>query len=231
MQTILKGVVGSTAYGLAHADSDVDRLAVHLSPIEDVLTWGAKPTYVSTDPDVTSHDVGKYLQLALKGNPTVLELLWLPQYEVMTDWGEVLVLHANALLSADAVRNAYGGYAMQQIRRLRNRADNSFSADTRKRKPKHARHCFRLLIQGEVLLRTGRLQIVLAEDQKKTLWNISEMAERDEDEWLEEQFEAYDKRLQEAYEKTVLPEHPDVYRVRDLLLKIRLDQAREAIVG
>lgn len=231
--TILQGVVGSTAYGLATPDSDVDRLAVHLAPVEDLLTWGLSKTQqsvVQSDPDLTSHDVGKYLSLALKGNPTLLELLWLKQYEVMTEQGQELVLHANALLSAKAVRDSYGGYAMQQIHRLLNRGDGSFAADTRKRKAKHARHCFRLLIQGEVLLRTGKVVIELTPDQKNVVWEVSAMADEDNDEGLQARFDRYDRRLQEAYERTVLPEHPDRDRVTSLLLKMRLDQVREVLV-
>lgn len=232
MTTILQGVVGSTAYGLATEDSDVDRLAVHVAPVEDLLAWGltkGQESRVQHEPDITSHDIGKYLRLALRGNPTILELMWLPKYEVITEHGQDLLLHANAVLSARAVRDSYGGYAMQQMKRLLNRGDGSFSADTRKRKPKHARHCFRLLLQGEALLRTGRVEVVLSPEQTRLVWAVSELAANNEDEALQERFDVYNGRLDEAYGRTVLPEHPDEPRVRALLLKVRRDHLREVI--
>ena len=76
----------------------------------------------------------------LKGNPTVMEICWLNEYEVMTLEGEALIAIRSSFPSAPAVRNAYLGYATQQFRRLESRGDGSFSADTRKRTAKHARH-------------------------------------------------------------------------------------------
>ena len=66
-----------------------------------------------------------------------------------------------AFLSRTAVRNAYLGYATQQFKRLENRGDGSFSADTRKRTAKHARHLLRLLTQGLELYETGALTVRL----------------------------------------------------------------------
>ena len=37
MRVILEGIVGSTAYGLARAGSDIDILGVYLAPAEDFL--------------------------------------------------------------------------------------------------------------------------------------------------------------------------------------------------
>lgn len=222
--TILRGVVGSTAYGLSTPESDVDRLGVHVASVTDLLTWGHSPSQksvVTTDPDSTSHDVGKYLSLAMKGNPTVLELLWLPEYEVCTWEGKRLLDIRRHLLSRTGIVNAYGGYAMQQIRRLLNRGD-SFSADTRNRTAKHARHCFRLLIQGEHLLRTGELMILLPHDHLSTLWEISDRADRSDHEYLYNLFQYYDGRLQRAYGSSNIPDSPDVETVTEALLEIRM---------
>ncbi|GAA2448353.1 hypothetical protein GCM10010191_77260 [Actinomadura vinacea] len=166
---LLSGVVGSTAYGLATPESDVDRLAVFAAPT--VLFHGLRPptgkqaTRVSTDPDVTRHEAGKFAGLCLGVNPTVTELLWLEEYETCTELGERLVGIRESFLSARRVRDAYYGYAVSQFRRLENREDGSFSADTRKRTAKHARHLARLVHQGLDLYRTGRLTVRLADPQ------------------------------------------------------------------
>lgn len=164
---LLSGVVGSTAYGLAGPDSDIDRLGVFACPTTDLLGLGKpKETHHTTDPDVTLHEAGKWCRLALGGNPTVMELVWLDDYETVTPLGDELVGIRTAFLSARRVRDAYLGYATQQFRKLATRDDGSFSANTRKRTEKHARHLLRLLDQGTGLHVTGTLTVRLAHPER-----------------------------------------------------------------
>ena len=162
---LLAGINGSTAYGLATEDSDVDRIGCYAAPTTAFHglhpPYGKSATWVSTKPDATFHEAGKLASLLLKGNPTVTELLWLDQYETVTPEGEALIAIRSSFLSRTAVRNAYLGYASGQFKRLENRGDGSFSADTRKRTAKHARHLYRLHAQGIMLWQTGRLAVRL----------------------------------------------------------------------
>lgn len=162
MNVLLSGIVGSTAYGLAREGSDVDRLGLFAAPTEDLHGLHApKDSHVTTHPDRTLHEAAKWCRLALGGNPTVMELVWLPDdlYEVRTPLGDELISIRSSLLSAKRVRDAYLGYATQQFKRLYDRGDGSFSADTRKRTAKHARHLRRLCHQGFELYATGNLAI------------------------------------------------------------------------
>ncbi|MGC0328541.1 hypothetical protein RKD23_001531 [Streptomyces sp. SAI-170] len=159
---LLSGVVGSTAYGLAHEGSDVDRLGLFAAPTEELHGLRTpKESHVTTSPDRTLHEAAKWCRLALGGNPTVMELVWLPDelYEVRTPLGDELIGIRASFLSAGRVRDAYLGYATQQFRRLLGRGDGSFSADTRRRTAKHARHLKRLCEQGYELYRTGALTV------------------------------------------------------------------------
>ncbi|MEV5752975.1 nucleotidyltransferase domain-containing protein [Actinoallomurus sp. NPDC052308] len=163
-EILLAGVVGSTAYGLATADSDVDRLGVFAAPTDALLGLRTpRESIVTTAPDRTLHEARKWCVLALGGNPTVMELVWLPDdlYETRTAFGDELIGIRAAFLSAKRVRDAYLGYASQQFRKLENRGDGAFSADTRRRTAKHARHLARLVHQGRELYSTGRLRIRL----------------------------------------------------------------------
>lgn len=166
---LLAGVVGSTAYGLAGLDSDVDRLGIFA--VDTVALHGLhRPVETRTrvKPDATYHEAAKWCRLALGGNPTVMELAWLPDdlYEVRTELGDALIGIRTAFLTAKRVRDAYLGYATQQFRKLETRHDGSFSADTRKRTAKHARHLLRLCHQGLTLYSTGRLPIRLDDPQR-----------------------------------------------------------------
>jgi hypothetical protein len=159
---LLSGVVGSTAYGLSREGSDVDRLGIFAAPTEQLHGLHApKDSHVTHHPDQTLHEAAKWCRLALSVNPTVIELVWLPDdlYEIRTGLGDDLIAIRSAFLSAPRVRTAYLGYATQQFRRLVNRGDGSFSADTRKRTAKHARHLRRLCEQGLSLYTTGRLDV------------------------------------------------------------------------
>ncbi|MGC5029067.1 nucleotidyltransferase domain-containing protein [Micromonospora sp. DT229] len=166
MHLLLSGIVGSVAYGLAGPGSDVDRIGVFAAPT--VAFHGLHPpkeSVVTTDPDLTLHEARKWCRLALSGNPTASELVWLPDdcYETRTEFGELLIGIRSAFLSAPRVREAYLGYAAQQFRKLESRGDGTFSSDTRRRTAKHARHLARLVHQGRLLYATGVLEIRLAD--------------------------------------------------------------------
>lgn len=164
---LLAGVVGSHAYGLATPESDVDTLGMFAATTNRFFGLRQpQESYVSNDPDVTYHEVGKTLRLMMQCNPTVLELLWLNNYTIRTDLGSRLIELRWAVLSEKRVRNAYLGYATEQFRRLKERGDGSFSADTRKRTAKHARHMYRLIYQGFTLYSMGVLPVRLSEPEK-----------------------------------------------------------------
>ena len=169
LNVLLSGVVGSTAYGLAHSGSDRDVLGVYAAPTDQLL--GLNPpreSFVSHRPDVTLHEVGKFCRLALGVNPTVTELLWLPDdvYETVTPAGRELLGLRFAFLSAGRVRAAYLGYALQQLRGL----PKYLAAYPREREGharKHARHLVRLVVQGFGLYATGELRVRLSDADRE----------------------------------------------------------------
>jgi hypothetical protein len=169
MHELLVGTVGSTAYGLNTDTSDIDTLAVFARPTADLhgLTIPDE-SIVSHNPDRTAHEVRKFCHLARSVNPTITELMWLPDrlYQVRHPLGNELIGIRRRFLSARRVRAAYLGYATQQFRRLEARGDGSFSADTRKRTAKHARHLMRLCAQGLGLYAGGRLDVVVTDPEK-----------------------------------------------------------------
>ncbi|MEU5884857.1 nucleotidyltransferase domain-containing protein [Spirillospora sp. NPDC047279] len=223
MNVLLSGIVGSTAYGLATPESDVDRLGVYAAPTREFhglhLPIGKKASKVGTDPDVTLHEAGKWAGLALGCNPTATELVWLPDdlYETRTALGDDLIGIRSAFLSAGRVRDAYLGYAVAQFKRLDNRGDGSFSADTRKRTAKHARHLYRLVSQGEALYATGHLRIRLDDPER-----FRSFGERVADGALDEaraMLAAAEERITRT--RTPLPDRPDEETVERWLHSVR----------
>lgn len=213
---ILKGICGSRAYGMATEASDVDLKGIYVASTVDLTLLDPPPdTYIHTNPDLEFHEVGKFVRLALKCNPTVTEQLWLNSYEILSEYGEWLVDIRQSFLSRKQVAGAFGGYAMDQVKRLQRRDDGSFSSDTKKRTSKHARHIFRLLLQGKQLLQTGELQVRVDDPQR--LFELGEMKPDDIVRLFEEEY----KNFLDSEADSKLPEYPDRIEVNRILRLIR----------
>lgn len=227
---LLSGIVGSTAYGLAHAGSDVDRLGLFAVPTEKLHgLHRPRESYVSTAPDRTLHEAAKWCRLALGGNPTVMELVWLPDelYEVRTPLGDELIGIRSTLLSAHRVRAAYLGYATQQFRRLRNKApqdedrqdrppQDAPPQDKHARVAKHARHLKRLCHQGLELYTTGRLTLRVEDPREYRDFGERVAADPDAALPLLRYYEAaFDTSA------TVLPDQPDESAAEAWLRRVR----------
>lgn len=233
--TILGGVVGSTAYGMATADSDVDRLGVRLASVDEL--HGLHPpilrhnaTISSHDPDTVVHEALKFCHLALGCNPTVIELLWLDEYEVRTHEGDQLIELRSSFLSRRAVRKVYLGYATEQFRRLRERGGRSFSADTAKRTAKHARHMRRLLTQGCELLTTGRLRVRLTPGEAATTREFGERVAAGDVEEADRQLRIAEDIMNAGESVSPLPAEPDRRAVERWLQNARLWRVMQPVI-
>ncbi|MGA3562972.1 nucleotidyltransferase domain-containing protein [Melissospora conviva] len=220
MQVLLEGIVGSVAYGLAGPGSDVDRVGVFAAPT--VAFHGLhrpKESIVTTAPDVTLHEAAKWCRLAMSGNPTASELVWLPDdlYLTRTRFGDELIGIRTAFLSAPRVRDAYLGYAGQQFRKLVSRADGTFSSDTRRRTAKHARHLARLLHQGRTLYAGGVLPIRLADPG----WFLDFGEQVADGDLARAQALLAEAEADFARIRTPLPQRPDEPTIERWLLAVR----------
>ena len=105
-------------------------LGIHL-PHSSKLTHHADHTSGDSE-DITIHEVGKFVSLCLKANPTVTELLWLqhdtwPGYEVATKEGFELADNRDRLLCAHTVRTAYLGTPRRGCRGAAGQAEQARS--------------------------------------------------------------------------------------------------------
>lgn len=227
LNILLEGIVGSTAYGMARPDSDEDRLGVFAFQTEQLFGLTDPSNNHRDDPplpDRTVHEAGKFARTALKSNPTLLELLWLPDelYVARADLGEALIAIRDAFLSRQAVRDSYCGYARQQFHKLRN--DDTFGSDLRKRTEKHARHLARLMHCGLHLLATGELLVQLEEPARFIQFG-ADVADTVESggslDWVESYVEGMTARFDLEYDTSPLPEDPDRQAVADWLRQVR----------
>ncbi|WP_194924488.1 nucleotidyltransferase domain-containing protein [Catenulispora pinisilvae] len=212
---LLSGIIGSTAYGLSGPGSDVDRLGMFAAPTLSLLGLQTpRESHVTAKPDVTFHEAAKLARLALGGNPTASELLWLPDelYERRTPLGDEAIALRTAFLSAPRVHDAYLGYATQQFRKLLSR-DPSF---THRKIAKHARHLMRLVDQGHELYTTGHVTVRLADPERCRAFGERVAADP---EAVRPFMAAAEERFASA--RSVLPAEPDTAAAQDWVLRVR----------
>ena len=213
MIEILRVVVGSRAYGLHRPESDHDRRGIFVAPTRAFWTLTKPPTHLDGPREEQfSWEIERFCTLALQANPTVLEVLWSPLIETLTDQGETLRAARRAFLSSK-VAETYGGYARDQLTKVANRRDRTGETNF-----KQAMHMIRLLLAGTHTLRTGEILVnvephrddLLAIRQGRIPW--PEIADR---------AAALQTTLTEAAATTHLPPEPDTATIDQLLIAVR----------
>lgn len=211
MNTLLWGVVGSTAHGLKTPTSDEDTLGVFAASTLEIagLNWHSnRESVVRHEPDMTFHEIGKYLRLALKANPTVLELLYLDEYKEINTWGKWLIDIRSKFINPFHVKTSYLGYAKSQIERYERNARNG------KVERKTARHTLRLVEQGSDILTHGTFSIKVADPQR--YFDLNEMPFEDVLKILWDEYESL-----KSIDENKSPNFYDPHAVSDWLKALR----------
>lgn len=208
----LTAITGSKAYGLDHAHSDTDRMSIFVAPAAKVsgLFWDQHDdSWTNTSPDgddETFHEIRKFIRLALRGNPTLIELLFMDSYEYLDEVGQGLLAVREDITSEKALRASYRGYAYSQYRRIVEAGPTQF-------KPKMARHTLRIARQGVELLETGTMSVRVPDPQE--YWNLTEMP-------FEEMLDIIEEPLDKIETcRSVLTSEPNYEPVADFLGAVR----------
>ena len=92
---IFRCVVGSRAYGLEGPESDTDRRGIYLPPADAHWSLWGVPEQLEDDATQECYwELRKFLVLALKANPNVLECLYSPLVEHATPLAQELLGNA-----------------------------------------------------------------------------------------------------------------------------------------
>jgi predicted nucleotidyltransferase len=157
-------------------------------------------------------ELAKFLRLALKSNPNILECLYTPLVEKVTPIAQELLDMREAFLSR-LVYQTYNGYVMAQFRRFQAHLRSTGSI-----RWKHAMHLIRLLLAGITLLREGHLPLRVEEHRERLLAiRRGEMPWEEIDTWRL----ALHQQLDRALEQTCLPERPNYEKVNAFLVRAR----------
>jgi uncharacterized protein len=210
---IYRCVVGSRAYGLEDEGSDTDRRGIYLPPAELHWSLGGVPEQLENSATQECYwELRKFLILALKANPNILECLYTPLVETATPLAEELREMRRIFLSR-LIYQTYNGYVMSQFKKLgqdlRNKGELNW---------KHAMHLIRLLLSGVTALRQGAIPLKVEEHRERLL-----EIRRGAVPW--EEVNAWRLRLHKEFDAaflaTRLPEYPDYEKANAFLIRAR----------
>jgi len=212
-RVIFRCIIGSRAYGLDGDHSDTDYRGIYLPPAD--LHWSLYGVPDQLDREETQEqywELQRFLVLALKANPNVLECLYTPLVEHVTPLGQEVLDMRESFLSR-LVFQTYNGYVTSQFKKMQ--------ADLRNQgevKWKHVMHLIRLLIAGISVLRNGFVPVRVDEHREQLLAiRRGEIPWEETEKWRLSLHREFDQAVQE----TKLPDRPDYERANALLIKAR----------
>lgn len=216
---IYRCIVGSKAFGLDNEASDIDRRGIYLPPAE--LHWSLYGIPEQLENSVLQEcywELQKFLLMALKANPNVLECLYTPLVETKTPIAEELLSIRDIFLSK-LIYQTYNGYVMSQFKKMEQ--DLRTIGEVRL---KHAMHLIRLLISGITILKEGFVPVKV-EQYRCELLGIrnGEMPWEEVNKWrlsLHQQFD-------QTFTTTSLPERPNYDKTNTFLIKARGEMVHE----
>jgi len=166
MKEIFRTVVGSRLYNLHSETSDTDVKCLALPDAGDLLGlsdtarahWDGGP---DDPPDTVIYSVAKFFTLLAKGNPTLVELLFVPDDAILLDRMEAREIRnfCRKTFITKTLIPSYMGYVRDQFKRVverkaqnnRTTALEKFGFDT-----KSASHVYRLAVQATELMSSGK---------------------------------------------------------------------------
>lgn len=212
-RVIFRCVIGSRAYGLDDEHSDIDRRGIYLPPAD--LHWSLYGVPDQLENDATQEvywELQRFVVLALKSNPNVLECLYSPVVEMATPLAQEL-LDIKEFFLSKLVYQTYSGYVASQFKKMQTDIRNQGQV-----KWKHVMHLIRLLMSGINVLKEGFVSVTVGEYRDRLLAIKSGETAWDEVEaWRLE----LHKEFNSAFEITKLPERPDYERANEFLVKAR----------
>ena len=210
---IYRCIVGSRAYGLEEDSSDIDRRGIYLPPSD--LQWsllGVPEQLERQESQECYWELGKFLRLALRANPNVLECMYTPLVEEASPLAKELLAMRDSFLTK-LVYQTYNGYVMSQFKKLGQDLRNKGAI-----RWKHAMHLVRLLLSGITILNEGVVPVRVEQHRDRLLAiRRGERSWQEVNAWRKELHRIFDA----AWAKTKLPEHPDHDRVNAFLVKAR----------
>jgi hypothetical protein len=210
---ILRALIGSRAYGLDTESSDTDTRGIYLPPA--ALHWslfGIPEQLEDKTREEVFWELQKFLILALKANPNVLEVLYSPLIVHATPLAQELLAMRQKFLSK-LVYQTYNGYVQSQFKKLQTDLRNKGAV-----KWKHVMHLIRLLLSGIAALTDAHIPVQVTTHRDALLAIRHGQMPWDQINTLRLQLHT---DFDHAATTTNLPDRPDYEAANTFLLKAR----------
>lgn len=120
---IYEVISGSHAYGTNVEGSDVDVRGVYIQPLQTMLGINDYVPQVSDETnDTTFYELGNFIELAAKGNPNIMELLNMPESQVVYKhpiFDQIFTEDIKKKFLTTKLRHSFSGYAYAQIKKAK----------------------------------------------------------------------------------------------------------------
>jgi hypothetical protein len=241
--TIIRAPIGSTVHGLhLEGTDDRDEMGVCIEPAHRVIGFNEFEQFIYRsateregkhdapsqpgDLDLTIYSLRKWLRLALGGNPTIINLLFVPPEQLIQSsfMGSELQALAPCIVSRVA-GNRYLGYLESQRRKLvgergqkrvkRPLLEEKYGFDT-----KYAMHMLRLGHQGVELLLTGKISLPMKEPVRQHIRDVREGKVPLND--ILQETGDLERQLKDLIDTSWLQPEPQLKRVEDWMIEVYL---------
>jgi predicted nucleotidyltransferase len=210
--TILKVQVGSHAHGLADPTSDVDSRRVFVIPTETMFRVDYRPSaslWTKTEEDETAWEVGRFLFLATRCHPLILETFLAPVLSA-DRWGQELRALFPAVWSARPAFESFLTYAANQRKKFLDKKDG--------RPAKYAATYLRVLHNLCELLEKGAFTVRIVDTEAGEILGRTKRGEVRSGEVID-LAEAWIERA--ARSLAVCRRQADLPKVNDYLIRLR----------
>lgn len=235
---ILYTWAGSTSYNTRVEDSDDDFRGICIPPKQFYFGLHNFEQYHSpegSEDDIEVKSIKEYINLALNGNPNVIEWLFTDPklFIVITKFGQELVNIRHQFLSKQFFKKV-SGFAKGQRHEMENDGKNSRGKGSPKRisdrqkygfDVRSASHLIRIDYEGIEVMETGNLSTCRSDEECKLIVDIK-TGKLTKQEVLEIHDEL-DSKLYQAYLKSELPESPDYYKINKFLIELTEEYRKE----
>jgi len=231
MKTIFSTFVGSKLYGTNTVSSDTDFKGIAFGEHDEIigLKTFEQQEFNNQQPDGPGKCEGtifafdRYINLCLKGNPTVIELSFADKsfWNHTTQIGTEIVEFVKNNFITKALFKPYSAYHRAQIRKLQSMERTGKRAEEVKAlgyDGKFASHAFRLARQCTIVMKEGTLRPTLDDADKQICLDIrSGKFTKEEALTL---LEDVDKQMYDAYQASTIPSAPDFNKSNEFVMKI-----------
>lgn len=219
---LFEAISGSRAYGTNKETSDTDYRGVYILPIDNILGFDYIEQVSDATNDSVYYEIGRFLDLVQQQNPNILELLNMPEENILYKHPlfDLILANKERFLSK-VCRDSFGGYAVAQIKKARGMNKKIVTPMEKERKT-ILDFCFVPYNQGSLpmtdFLRMNRIDIrqcgIVAIDHMKNTYHLFADLAYNEDQYFQAA-NAYRKTQDTPYcfSKAVMDKlHDDVYQ-------------------